>query len=188
MNKELQRISRYLSKLLRHDPEELTMDDKGWINVSEILKKFNIKFNDLKLIVDTNDKKRFVFNNDCTKISAAQGHSSNIATEKQYPCITMSQGEFNLYHGTDKLTAEKILASTINTGTRKHVHWTKNVELATKRAEQRKNQTKSEAVFIVLDGKKYMSDGNKIYVSENEVYLTYEIPAKYLRMEYVIYM
>lgn len=188
MNKELQRISRYLSKLLRHDPEELTMDDKGWINVSEILKKFNIKFNDLKLIVDTNDKKRFVFNNDCTKISAAQGHSSNIATEKQYPCITMSQGDFNLYHGTDKLTAEKILASTINTGARKHVHWTKNVELATKRAEQRKKQTKSEAVFIVLDGKKYMSDGNKIYVSENEVYLTEEIPAKYLRMEYVIYM
>lgn len=99
----------------------------------------------------------------------------------------MSQSEFNLYHGTDKLTAEKILNSSINTGSRNHVHWTKNIMLATKRAEQRKNQTKSEAVFIVLDGKKYMSDGNKIYVSENEVYLTDEVPAKYLRIEYIKY-
>ena len=187
MNDYLKRCSRRMSKILRHDPEGLEMDSKGWIKSNDLINHFNISMNDLIEIVDTNDKKRFVFNTDKSLIRAAQGHSNGIATDKEYPCITMSQSEFNLYHGTDKLTAEKILNSSINTGSRNHVHWTKNIMLATKRAEQRKNQTKSEAVFIVLDGKKYMSDGNKIYVSENEVYLTDEVPAKYLRIEYIKY-
>jgi len=187
MNNDLNKISRTLSKILRHDPAELVMDDKGWISTTSIIKKFNITLNDLIYIVDTNDKKRFVLNDDNSKIRAAQGHSKGVADNKEFIKLTASQTSFDLYHGTDKLTAEKIMNSSIHTGNRNHVHWTKNLTLANKRASQRSNQTKVEGVFIVLDGKKYMGDGNVIYVSENEVYLTDEVPAKYLRIEYIKY-
>ena len=63
MRKELVKSSRFLSKILRHNPEVvgITLNDKGWASVSEILKILKIKKDDLIEIVDTNDKKRFEF-------------------------------------------------------------------------------------------------------------------------------
>lgn len=187
MNKNLDRISRHLSKLLRHDSEDLIMDDKGWINTSSILKKFDISLDDLNYIVDTNNKKRFIFNDDLSKIRATQGHSKGIAENKEFILLSATQTEFKLYHGTDKNTADKILNSSINTGKRNHVHWTTNKELAKKRSNQRFNQTKNEGVLIVLNTKKYIEDGNDVFISENEVYLTNEVSKEYLNIEYITY-
>lgn len=187
MNKTLDRISRHLSKILRHDPENLIMDDKGWISVTSILEKFNISLNELKEIVETNNKKRFILSDDNSKIRATQGHSKGIASDKEFAILTATQLEFKLYHGTDKNTAEKILNSSINTGNRNHVHWTANKELAKKRSIQRYNQTKNEGVFIVLNTKKYIEDGYDVFISENEVYLTEEVHNKYLSIEYIKY-
>lgn len=75
MNDYLKRCSRRMSKILRHDPEGLEMDSKGWIKSNDLINHFNISMNDLIEIVDTNDKKRFVFNTDKSLIRAAQGHS-----------------------------------------------------------------------------------------------------------------
>lgn len=50
----------------------------------------NISFEILQYIVDTNNKKRFAFNNDLTKIRASQGHSVDVElgyTEQQPPAI-----------------------------------------------------------------------------------------------------
>lgn len=55
------------------------MDDAGWILVDDILKCFNISFADLNTIIITNDKQRFKFNNDQTKICANQDHSKGVA-------------------------------------------------------------------------------------------------------------
>ena len=42
MNSILQKKSREMSYLLRHDPKDLKMDKNGYVLVSDILKKLNI--------------------------------------------------------------------------------------------------------------------------------------------------
>ena len=79
------KISKFLSYILRHHPEliDLNLDEKGWANVNEIIAKSandnqGFTFEELNEIVETNDKKRFVFNEDKTRIRANQGHSIGI--------------------------------------------------------------------------------------------------------------
>ena len=93
-------ISKFLSLILRHQPEKigLTLDENGWALVSDILEKSKIQFtiDELEEVVATNDKQRFSFNDDKTKIRANQGHSLktidlNLKTQKP--------PQF-LYHGT----------------------------------------------------------------------------------------
>ena len=65
----IKRYSKFLSKILRHRPEiiGLELDENGWADVAELLEKMEIpplSINDLKTIVETNDKKRFAFNDD----------------------------------------------------------------------------------------------------------------------------
>ena len=78
MDKKLITKSKYLSKLLRHDPEDLKMDDNGWVSVSSILKKTDLKMFELLEIVNENDKKRFGFNEQKTSIRANQGHTMDV--------------------------------------------------------------------------------------------------------------
>ncbi|WP_223833569.1 RNA 2'-phosphotransferase [Pedobacter riviphilus] len=101
-NKIIKGISKLLSYILRHSPETigLELDENGWADVNELIAKFDlydrrIDFEQLDYIVENNDKKRFAFNDDKTKIRASQGHS--IAVE-----LNLNQAEplAYLYHGT----------------------------------------------------------------------------------------
>jgi len=83
--KQITRTSRLLSLVLRHEPEKigLTLDDSGWAIVDELLVKFAafnkpLTFDQLRIIVATNNKQRFAFSEDQTRIRANQGHSINI--------------------------------------------------------------------------------------------------------------
>ena len=78
-------FSKLLSYILRHKPEEygIVLDENGYTNVNERRNKLtahneNISFEILQYIVDTNNKKRFAFNEDLTKIRASQGHSVDV--------------------------------------------------------------------------------------------------------------
>lgn len=83
--KERARISKFLSLVLRHQPGAigLTLDEGGWASVKELLEKMeqkqtSIDHGILKEVVATNNKKRFAFNEDGTKIRASQGHSIEV--------------------------------------------------------------------------------------------------------------
>jgi putative RNA 2'-phosphotransferase len=74
-------LSKLLSYILRHKPEEygIILDENGYTNADELISKLNahnenISFEILQHITDTNNKKRFAFNDDLTKIKASQGH------------------------------------------------------------------------------------------------------------------
>lgn len=75
-------LSKYLSLILRHQPESisLVLDANGWANVGELLQKAKVKFSfeELEEVVASNEKRRFSFNEDKTKIRANQGHSIQI--------------------------------------------------------------------------------------------------------------
>ena len=85
MEKRVKHLSKFLSLVLRHEPEKigLTLDNEGWADVAELLEKINKKgphldFATLQIVVDTNDKKRFAFNDNKTRIRASGAGYSGI--------------------------------------------------------------------------------------------------------------
>lgn len=175
-----------MSKLLRHDPGTLKMDNAGWVDSYELCSHLHIGIDTLEHLVETNDKKRFVFNEDKSMIRAAQGHSEGIATEKDYIQLTASQADFLLFHGTDDVIAELIKNDKILPGTRQYVHWSQNIETAKKRANQRAYHNKTTPVIISMNAKSYIHGGGKVLVAENEVYLTPAIDGKILKYKSII--
>src|ERR1700722_194806 len=102
MDKKLTNTSKFISLVLRHKPEEidLQLDVNGWADVTDLLEKTNrkgikIDLDILKEIVDTNEKKRFSFNDDFSKIRANQGHSIEVDVE-----LRKTEPPAILYHGT----------------------------------------------------------------------------------------
>lgn len=101
-DKETIRTSKFLSLILRHEPERagLKLGEAGWVGVDELLQAVNshgvtLTLDQLKHIVATSDKKRFAFSDDGQRIRASQGHS--IEVDLQYPPQTPPE---ILYHGT----------------------------------------------------------------------------------------
>ena len=100
--KETIRASKFLSLVLRHEPERvgLTLGEAGWVGVEELLQAVNrhgvaLTLDDLRHVVATSDKKRFAFSEDGLRIRASQGHS--VEVDLQYPPQTPPE---ILYHGT----------------------------------------------------------------------------------------
>jgi putative RNA 2'-phosphotransferase len=101
-DKEIIRTSKFLSLVLRHQPERvgLKLDSAGWTTVTELLEAVNrhgvaLTLEQLKHIVATSDKKRFAFDDEGTRIRASQGHSIDV--DLQYaPQVPPKL----LYHGT----------------------------------------------------------------------------------------
>lgn len=83
--KEIIKTSKFLSLILRHEPARvgLDLDGAGWVSVDEMLAAMNrhgvsLTLQELKQVVATNEKKRFVFTEDGSKIRANQGHSVDV--------------------------------------------------------------------------------------------------------------
>ena len=116
---ENKKISKFLSLILRHQPEtiHLKLDENGWADVSELIEKsarnrMRFALEELDEVVETNNKKRFAFNEDKTKIRANQGHSIDV----DLALISQQPPEF-LYHGT----AEANMASILEKGIEKRL-------------------------------------------------------------------
>lgn len=177
MEKQLKHVSRLLSLVLRHQPEHigLTLNENGWANVNELVEKINAKGNNidfaiLQTVVDTNDKKRFIFNEDKTMIRANQGHSIEVELDLK----EVAPPEF-LYHGTVLKFLEAIKNDGLKKMSRQHVHLSKEVQTATIVASRR-----GVPVILTINAMVMHTEGFKFYLSENGVWLTNEVPAKYI--------
>ena len=177
MSDRLKHISKLMSLVLRHKPEEigLTLDENGWANVEELISKINAKginvTNDIiREVVSTNDKKRFAFNEDKTKIRASQGHS----IEVELNLIERIPPEI-LYHGTATRFLESILQKGLQRQSRQHVHLSTTVETATSVGSRH-----GKVVILSIDAKRMQNDGFKFYLSENNVWLTELVPVQYI--------
>jgi putative RNA 2'-phosphotransferase len=101
-DKETIKASKFLSLILRHEPERvgLTLGEAGWVSVEELLQAVNrhgvsLTLDQLKHVVATSDKKRYAFSDDGQRIRANQGHS--VEVDLQYPPQIPPE---ILYHGT----------------------------------------------------------------------------------------
>lgn len=168
--------SRKISYLLRHNPEDLSMSKDGWVLVSDLLSKLDMSKDDLEYIVFNNDKKRFSFNEDGTKIRANQGHSSKLKVD-----IEMDEVKFPgiYYHGTTFENMNSILKHGLNSGTRNHVHLSKDIPTAVN-VGNRHIKTGSTVVILEINASQMKHDGYKIYESKNGVILVDFVPSKYI--------
>jgi putative RNA 2'-phosphotransferase len=96
--REKNKTSRFLSLVLRHKPEEigLQLDAQGWTSVDELIDKAALtgrRFTaqDLAEIVASNDKQRFAFNEDKSKIRASQGHSIEVDLQLETSMYTLAR-------------------------------------------------------------------------------------------------
>ena len=174
-NKEKTKISKYLSLVLRHKPEEigLDLDDDGWTNVDELLQKTGLGLEDLKEVVDTNDKKRFAFSDDFKKIRANQGHSIKVDL-KIKPTIPPEI----LYHGTAEKNIVSIFEKGILKQDRNYVHLSADFVTA-KNVGMRYGKPFILEIFAL----KMHQEGYKFYLSKNNVWLTNFVPRGFLCFE-----
>lgn len=177
--KSHKQVSKFLSLVLRHQPEQigLQLDAQGWVNVAILLKQMAahgqpIDFATLQEVVATSDKQRFAFNADQSLIRANQGHSIEVdlAYETQIPPDI-------LYHGSAIQFRESILKQGLIKGKRHHVHLSADIETATK-VGQRHGKLDLYRVFA----KKMHQADFKFYCSANGIWLVDAVPLDYLEL------
>ena len=118
------KLGRFLSLVLRHDPHAagITLDERGWADVNELLAGVNctgrkIDIDTLERIVRENNKQRYAFNEDHTRIRANQGHSIPVDVE-----LKEETPPQYLYHGTASRFLPSIQGEGIRKMSRQYVH------------------------------------------------------------------
>ncbi|MFT6334824.1 MAG: putative RNA 2'-phosphotransferase [Halioglobus sp.] len=175
--KKVYNISKLLSLALRHKPEALglTLDKNGWARVDDVLNGLEVKgkkvdFLLLQMVVEENNKKRFSFNEAGDKIRANQGHSVNVDVELK----EVDPPEV-LYHGTVEKYLDLIKRNGLKSMNRQHVHLSHETATAENVGRRRGNP-----LILKVSAQKMAADGYKFYLSENGVWLTDHVPAKYV--------
>src|SRR5262249_23854211 len=163
MDRRLVTLSKFLAKHLRHAPDALglSLQPGGWVSVDDLLAAsarigFPITYDELIECVETNDKKRFSFDQAGDRIRANQGHSVAVdlqLEERQPPDV--------LYHGT----VEKFLASILAEGLKKG---------------KRHHARRGKPVILPVDAGRMHLQGYRFFLSANRVWLTDSVPAVFL--------
>ena len=176
MSKSDEETSRYISLILRHKPEVIgiTLDEHGWADVDALIagvsKTHPLDMNILKRIVAEDEKQRYSFNEDRTLIRANQGHSIPVDVELEEiipPDI--------LFHGTGEKYTASIDEQGLIPKSRLYVHLSEDKETAHKVGQRHGRPV----IYEVKSGEMH-DDGFVFYRSVNGVWLTKEVPVKYL--------
>ncbi|MEM6519569.1 MAG: RNA 2'-phosphotransferase [Cyanobacteria bacterium P01_C01_bin.70] len=178
MDKHLTKLSKFLSLILRHKPQVigLKLDANGWADVDDLIDLVNlhgisVSQQLLDLIVSNNDKERFTYNSDRTKIRAQQGHSLDVdlGLMPQSPPQT-------LFHGTATRFLSSIREKGLLPGTRQHVH------LAIQEVDAIKvGQRHGHSVVLTVKAAEMSQAGHQFYCSANGVWLTATVPPQYIQ-------
>jgi putative RNA 2'-phosphotransferase len=171
------RTSKFITLILRHKPEVIgiTLDEHGWANVDELIAGVNkthpLSMALLEEIVRTDDKQRFSFNEDKTRIRANQGHSIPVDVELE----ELEPPEY-LWHGTGEKYSESIEQNGLIAKTRLYVHLSKDMDTAVKVGTRHGRPI----VYRVCSGQMYR-DGYRFFRSVNGIWLTKYVPTVYLQ-------
>ena len=174
----MKKTSVFISLILRHKPEVIgiNLDAHGWADVQELIAginstgKYKIDIPMLEEIVRTDNKQRYSFNEDKTKIRANQGHSIQVDVE-----LKEAEPPEILYHGTGEKYVESILQEGLIPKSRLYVHLSKDIETAME-VGSRHGQLH---MFKIHSGEMFRQ-GCKFWISENGVWLTKAVSREYL--------
>lgn len=176
MKMNLTSTSKFVSLILRHKPEVIGihLDEHGWADVEELIagisKTRESNRTMLEEIVRTDNKQRFIFNENKTKIRANQGHSIPVDVE-----LPEAVPPDRLWHGTGEKYVASIDQQGLISKSRLYVHLSSDAVTATKVGSRH-----GKPVLYIVKTKEMYDDGYKFFLSKNGVWLTKEVPVKYL--------
>lgn len=173
MNNKITKISKYLSFILRHKPEEIgaVLDENGWLSIDELIEKttsYSLTPELISEVVVTNDKQRFAISKDGLYIKANQGHSVNVDLD-----LEPSTPPPYLYHGTAERNLGKIMSDGLRKMDRHHVHLSESVDTALKVGVRY-----GKPVILEIDTGKVVQYGLKFFVTDNNVWLVDRVPVE----------
>ena len=175
-NQNLTKLSKFLALVLRHKPQAagVTLDGEGWCIVEDLIKNSKGRFTkeNLELIVSTDNKGRYAFNEDHSKIRANQGHSIEVDLNLE-PKIPPPI----LYHGTALRFMDSINEKGLLPMNRQYVHLSATYETAVSVGKRH-----GKVVVLDIDSAKMHEDGILFYCSENGVWLVDKVPAQYFKV------
>lgn len=172
----LTKVSKHLALILRHKPENIgiTLDKHGWANVKDLInginKQYDFDMKTLEEIVATDDKQRYSFNEDKTKIRANQGHSVEVDIEFE----EVIPPEY-LWHGTATKYKDGIRKDGIISKSRLYVHLSESFMTAMDVGARH-----GDPMVFCVKAEDMYNDGYKFYRSANGVWLTKFVPVEYL--------
>lgn len=178
----LRETSKFIALILRHKPETIgiTLDEHGWANVDELIEGVNMTYpltmEELEEIVRTDEKRRYSFNDDKTLIRANQGHSIPVDVE-----LKEVHPPKYLYHGTGEKYVPSIDIQGLIPKSRLYVHLSGDIETAVKVGSRH-----GKPVVYRVSAEQMVEAGMLFYKSVNGVWLTKNVPARYLKKEKVL--
>lgn len=177
MDKALVSTSKFLSLVLRHQPESigLSLDTNGWADLTELVRLANagghhMTAEDVLAIVSGSEKQRFALDLTGQKIRANQGHSVNVDLE-----LRPVRPPVALYHGTATRFLSSIHQSGLLKGARQHVHLSQDANTAAAVGGRHGHPV----VLTVLADAMWCAR-HPFYQSKNGVWLTDHVPASYI--------
>lgn len=183
MSNDYTKISKYISLILRHKPEVagITLDKNGWADTFELIRAVASKYPgfgwvQLLEIVVTDEKQRYSLDEHNRRIRANQGHSIPVDVE-----LEKLEPPAFLYHGTGSKSVDSILKTGLVPKSRLYVHLSVSVETAIKVGERH-----GKPVIFIINAKQMYDDGYKFYKSVNGVWMTKEVPRKYLHWNWEV--
>ena len=177
MTQDLINASKFLSFVLRHEPQAigLALDRQGWANIDELIEKARPRGMALTReliaeVVATSDKQRFAIDDTGERIRANQGHSVGVdlGLEPANPPPV-------LFHGTAEATVPAIRAEGLKPGQRQHVHLSPDEQTAIKVGSRH-----GKPVVLRIAAGRMQGQGHVFFLSTNGVWLTDCVPAEFI--------
>ncbi|MFD7971529.1 RNA 2'-phosphotransferase [Streptomyces clavifer] len=169
------KVSKYLSKHLRHQPDRIgiSLDAHGWVSIEELLRAcarhgFAVSRSELDHVVAANDKQRFAVADD--RIRANQGHTVAVDLD-----LAPAEPPAYLYHGTVARALDAIRDEGLRPMARHHVHLSRDRETATRVGARR-----GAPVVLSVDAGAMHRAGHLFHVTANGVWLTDAVPPGFL--------
>ncbi|MCI8422306.1 MAG: RNA 2'-phosphotransferase [Lawsonibacter sp.] len=170
------KMGRFLSLVLRHNPGAagITLDEHGWADVQALLDGVNrtgrcLDMETLERIVRENNKQRYAFSEDHTRIRANQGHSLQVDVE-----LRQAVPPQLLYHGTAARFFPSIQREGIRRMSRQYVHLSETFQTAMDVGRRH-----GAPLVITLDAAAMARDGIPFFRAENGVWLCEQVPTQY---------
>lgn len=170
-----ERLSRFLTFLLRHKPTDypLAFDREGFASWSEVVDMVQERFYDvteeqIRSLIAGAEKKRFEIRGD--KVRATYGHSFPVdlgSAEAEPPA--------ELYFGAARDLAESMLRSGLKPRDRQYVH----LSVTAKEAESVARRHDPSPAILVVDAHAAHAEGIRFYES-GPLFLVEQVPAKFL--------
>ncbi len=180
MRGELVKLSKQLSKILRHQPERwgLALEPGGWVKVDDLIRAARaigvvLDRSRLHELIQSQPKPRFAFSPDGSRIRANYGHSIDIDLQ-----LEPVKPPPNLHHGSASHQIESIRIHGLQARGRRFVHLSEDPETA-----WITGQRHGKPVVFKVNAVQAHSKGTTFYYAAPGIWLSAFIPPDYVHLE-----